>query len=1100
MNYCKVKNRISFFLVIILPVFIFSVNANIWSSHENNFSHSEESNNELNSMNNMFVPGIGLIKTGAVTDFDEILCGQIVFTYTVTNESTAGEILENIEITDTDLGDIILNGSPVSGDVNNNTLLDPGETWIYNSFYETTQVDIDNGSFGDQPANVTSNPVGQPLVSVDDVSDPIDVAGSNPTIIDLTACQPRIAVIKTGSISNDPAGGLDCNFIDYQFEVTNEGSQILENVVLNDPLLGGDLPGPDSGDDNNDTFLDPDETWIYVADYVTTPEDINDGFVENQATATADVQGTVNTVNDLSDNDSVLEDDPTITDLSSCGESGPGIGLVKDGNPIDFDGDGCIESILYTFTVTNLGDIDLDEVHLEDPLFGGPIPGPDSESIAENNILQVGEVWIYTALYAITQDDIDAAVVINQATVSAESVGTDEQVADQSDDDSNFENQPTRTEVPDDSCTEGGPRIGLVKNGNPIDFDGDGCIESILYTFTVTNLGNIDLDEVHLEDPLLGGPIPGPDSESIAENNVLQVGEIWIYTALYAITQDDIDATIVVNQATVSAEPVGADEQVVDQSDDDSNFEDDPTRTQVPDDACTEGGPRIGLVKNGNPIDFDGDGCIESILYTFTVTNLGNIDLDEVHLEDPLLGGPIPGPDSESIAENNVLQVGEIWIYTALYAITQDDIDATIVVNQATVSAEPVGADEQVVDQSDDDSNFEDSPTRTQVPDDACTEGGPGIGLIKTGELVDIDNDGCIESIRYTFTVTNLGDFNLDEVLLEDSLFGGAIPGPVSESITENNILQVDEIWTYTALYAIKQADIDATIVVNQAIVSAEPVGFDINVFDLSDDDSNFENSPTRTEVPDDSCPGDDGGTPLFGIAMIKTGEGLDIDNDGCDDSIRYDFTVINSGSINLENVEINDELFEGQINGLVVSEETEDGILQPGEEWQYTAIYNVTQEDIDGIFVDNQASIAANLIELNDVVFDLSDDDSYQENEMTRTNVSAFCEFNGNNTGFRIYNGITPNGDGFNDYFQIVGIENYPDNNVKIFNRWGVEIYNSDNYGQGNNLFSGISEGRATIDKSRELPSGTYFYILTFTGENPGEDTYSGYLYINRD
>ncbi|UII75984.1 gliding motility-associated C-terminal domain-containing protein [Flagellimonas sp. HMM57] len=971
MNYCKVKNRISFFLVIILPVFIFSVNANIWSSHENNFSHSEESNNELNSMNNMFVPGIGLIKTGAVTDFDEILCGQIVFTYTVTNESTAGEILENIEITDTDLGDIILNGSPVSGDVNNNTLLDPGETWIYNSFYETTQVDIDNGSFGDQPANVTSNPVGQPLVSVDDVSDPIDVEGSNPTIIDLTACQPRIAVIKTGSISNDPAGGLDCNFIDYQFEVTNEGSQILENVVLNDPLLGGDLPGPDSGDDNNDTFLDPDETWIYVADYVTTPEDINDGFVENQATATADVQGMINTVNDLSDNDSVLEDDPTITDLSSCGELGPRIGLVKDGNPIDFDGDGCIESILYTFTIINFGNVDLDEVFLEDPLFGGPIPGPDSESIAENNILQVGEVWIYTALYAITQDDIDAAVVINQATVSAESVGTDEQVADQSDDDSNFENQPTRTEVPDDSCTEGGPRIGLVKNGNPIDFDGDGCIESILYTFTVTNLGNIDLDEVHLEDPLLGGPIPGPDSESISENNVLQVGEIWIYTALYAITQDDIDATIVVNQATVSAEPVGADEQVVDQSDDDSNFEDDPTRTQV--------------------------------------------------------------------------------------------------------------------------------------PDDACTEGGPGIGLIKTSELVDIDNDGCIESIRYTFTMTNLGDFDLDEVLLEDplfedSLFGGVIPGPVSESVTENNILEVDEIWTYTALYTIKQADIDATIVVNQATVSAEPVGFDINVFDLSDDDSNFENSPTRTEVPDDACPGDDGGTPLFGIAMIKTGEGLDIDNDGCDDSIRYDFTVINSGSINLENVEINDELFEGQINGLVVSEETEDGILQPGEEWQYTAIYNVTQEDIDGIFVDNQASIAANLIELNDVIFDLSDDDSYQENEMTRTNVSAFCEFNGNNTGFRIYNGITPNGDGFNDYFQIVGIENYPDNNVKIFNRWGVEIYNSDNYGQGNNLFRGISEGRATIDKSRELPSGTYFYILTFTGENPGEDTYSGYLYINRD
>ncbi|MEM7487299.1 MAG: gliding motility-associated C-terminal domain-containing protein [Bacteroidota bacterium] len=927
-----------------------------------NFFSKKVNENENKSIDALYVPGIGLIKTGVVTDFDEIPCGQIVFTYTVTNESTAGEILENIEITDTDLGGIILNGPPVSGDVNNNTLLDPGETWIYNSFYETTQVDIDNGSFGNLPANVTSNPVGQPLVSVDDVSDPVDVAGSNPTIIDLTACQPRIAVIKTGSISNDPAGGLDCNFINYQFEVTNEGIEILENVVLNDPLLGGDLPGPDSGDDNNDTFLDLDETWIYVANYAITPENINNGFVENQATATADVQGTVNTVNDLSDNDSVLEDDPTIIDLSSC----PGIGLIKDGDPIDFDGDGCIESILYTFTITNLGDVDLDEVLLEDPLFGGPIPGPDSESITENNILQVGE--------------------------------------------------------------------------------------------------------------------------------------IWIYTALYTITQADIDATIVVNQATVSAEPVGADVQVIDQSDDDSNFEDNPTRTQVPDDACTDGGPSIGLIKNGELVDIDGDGCIESILYTFTVTNLGDIDLDEVLLEDPLFGGPIPGPDSESITQNNILQVGEIWIYTALYAITQADIDATIVVNQATVSAEPVGADVQVIDQSDDDSNFQDSPTRTQVPDDACTDGGASVGLIKTSELIDIDNDGCLESIRYTFTVTNLGDVDLDEVLLEDPLFGGPIPGPDSESIIENNVLQVGEIWIYTALYAITQEDIDASEVMNQATVLTEPVGSDINVFDLSDDNSNIENDSTITGIPDDACPGDDGGTPLFGIAIIKTGEGLDLDNNGCDDSIRYDFTVVNTGIIDLENIILDDELLGGPINGLEISEETEDGMLQPGEEWLFTAIYNLTQQDIDGMFLENQALVIANLVGLDDGVFDVSDDDSYQENEITITNVSAFCEFDGNNTGFRIYNGITPNGDGFNDYFRIVGIENYPNNNVKIFNRWGVEIYNSDNYGQGNNLFRGVSEGRATIDKSRELPSGTYFYVLTFTGENPGSDKYSGYLYINRD
>ena len=91
----------------------------------------------------------------------------------------------------------------------------------------------------------------------------------------------------------------------------------------------------------------------------------------------------------------------------------------------------------------------------------------------------------------------------------------------------------------------------------------------------------------------------------------------------------------------------------------------------------------------------------------------------------------------------------------------------------------------------------------------------------------------------------------------------------------------------------------------------------------------------------------------MYGIAVIKEGEGIDNDLDGCDDSINYTFTVINSGTIELENIVLNDDLFGGQINGLVNTTETEDGILQAGEEWTYTATYNLTQQDVDGIFVE---------------------------------------------------------------------------------------------------------------------------------------------------
>ena len=94
----------------------------------------------------------------------------------------------------------------------------------------------------------------------------------------------------------------------------------------------------------------------------------------------------------------------------------------------------------------------------------------------------------------------------------------------------------------------------------------------------------------------------------------------------------------------------------------------------------------------------------------------------------------------------------------------------------------------------------------------------------------------------------------------------------------------------------------------------------------------------------------------------------------------------------------------------------------------------------------------------------------------------------------------MSPGSDGFNDYFKIAGIEKYPNNTVKIFNRWGVAVYEVNGYGIGDKLFMGISEGRITITKNQKLPEGTYFYVIEFEGDNPGRERYTGYLYINRD
>ena len=83
-------------------------------------------------------------------------------------------------------------------------------------------------------------------------------------------------------------------------------------------------------------------------------------------------------------------------------------------------------------------------------------------------------------------------------------------------------------------------------------------------------------------------------------------------------------------------------------------------------------------------------------------------------------------------------------------------------------------------------------------------------------------------------------------------------------------------------------------------------------------------------------------------------------------------------------------------------------------------------------------------------------------------------------------YSAFTPNSDGVNDYFYIGNIQKYPDNILKIYNRYGQVIFTSANY---NNDWNGEYQGN-------KVPTGTYFYIL-YT--NTGKGNYSGSVTILR-
>jgi gliding motility-associated-like protein len=76
------------------------------------------------------------------------------------------------------------------------------------------------------------------------------------------------------------------------------------------------------------------------------------------------------------------------------------------------------------------------------------------------------------------------------------------------------------------------------------------------------------------------------------------------------------------------------------------------------------------------------------------------------------------------------------------------------------------------------------------------------------------------------------------------------------------------------------------------------------------------------------------------------------------------------------------------------------------------------------------------------------------------------------------IHNVITPNGDGKNDTWIIDCIENYPENSVQIFNRWGDLVNSFDRYDNTNSVWKGTNKN------GKLLPDGTYYYVLQIKNE----------------
>ena len=129
-----------------------------------------------------------------------------------------------------------------------------------------------------------------------------------------------------------------------------------------------------------------------------------------------------------------------------------------------------------------------------------------------NGALDLTETWTYSATYSLTQDDINAGATYNLATAIGEGPdGTP--TTDDSEDPTPIDVMDPRYDpsCPDCTVTPIGqnPELNITKEGlfNDENMDTYGQVgETVAYTFTVTNTGNVPLTNVSVSDPLLDRP------------------------------------------------------------------------------------------------------------------------------------------------------------------------------------------------------------------------------------------------------------------------------------------------------------------------------------------------------------------------------------------------------------------------------------------------------------------------------------------------------------------------------------------------------------------------------------------------------------------
>lgn len=646
--------------------------------------------------------------------------------------------------------------------------------------------------------------------------------------------------------------------IPFTFTLTNTGELALDRLQVSDPLVGavtcpgGPLAAGDSVTCTADT------------DYVITSADATAGAVNNTAVASGRPVGSTTAV----------VESGTSSTSTPVAVAAPSLVLVKTATPTTVLTAGA--TVDYRFTVTNTGNVPVDDIAIDETTFSGSGPAP--VAVCPNIAIAPGSSVDCLAGYTVTQADVDAGGVHNVAvaTGTASSGGVT--------------SPPSQADV----AVTPAPAVELVKSSSLV----GGALaagQTIEYTFVVTNTGNVTLSGITVDETAFtGAGTPGP---IVCDPNgsTLAPGAWTSCTMEYTATQSDVDAGVLLNTATASGTPpTGA------------RVTSPPSTTQSPADR----NPALSIEKTVTPGTATIAGA--SVTYQFRITNTGNVRVYGVGVADSAFSGTGTPPVVVCPAGADVLLPGETVTCTAAYIVTQADIDAGHVSNTATATG------------TDPDGSGVTSPPSTAVLQADPTA---ALALLKTANPVTADH--ADQTIAYTFLVTNIGTTSVSGIGIDEGSFSGT-GTPVSVTCPAVTLAPAEQT-TCTGSYTLTQEDVDAGGIDNAATAVGTSVGGDPVV-----------SPPSTVRVPVAA----ESSLTIVKSALPSTPT--------VGESVAYEFELTNTGNTTLTDVTVDEESFSGTGTAPVI--DCPQQTLIPGASMTCTAAYVVTQQDADSGTLHNEA------------------------------------------------------------------------------------------------------------------------------------------------